>query len=296
MPATKPTKTAPPPVGPIRVKLAAGEKPGVTCGTGGVVLSVAAHSKVAASGVSAQGGWRLCSTSDVPVGLGAGQKSVQACLSSVRESGMPFHLVFVREAPLPSSSPPPVDEEAVAVLQAKLDAILDSPPVAPPGMEYQRDVSTICDWLLLGNIQFAKRLLKGEAPDSDVGCVHLSAIHDPYDPTERRTDEALAAAGVSVFAGFWSSDNEDYDIVADYFASGRAVLSEARRTGERIFVHCLQGFNRSAAICAAFLVEHEGMALTEAAALLHHRRGGVLGNKSFRRQLVHLALRCGRGW
>ena len=277
--------------GPVCVKLDAGESPGITFTLGGYITGVKSGSKTAASGVSAQGNWRLASTSDVPIGRGAGLQTVQGCLSSVREADASYHLVFVIDKtplrPLPS-----IHEAAAATLAAQLDGILDAPPVPPLGMVYSRDVSEISDWLLLGSYTYAKQLWRGALPNSGIDCV-ISVIHDPYDPAERPSDEVLAAANVSVFSGCWSSDNDDYDILIDYFETARPVLSKARCAGQRSFVHCLQGFNRSAAICCAFLVEHEKMALTEAAALLHHRRGGVLGNRSFRRQLVHLALGCG---
>ena len=68
----------------------------------------------------------------------------------------------------------------------------------------------------------------------------------------------------------------------------------AREKGMRVLINCSMGVNRSAAIACAFLVEREGLEVCEAAALLHHRRGGVLFNPGFRRQLAALALRTGR--
>jgi hypothetical protein len=174
---------------------------------------------------------------------------------------------------------------------AKLDAVLDAP--AAVKFDIAAGASEITDWLLLGTAAVAKDVMRGERRELRVDAI-LNTVFDEENPDWCLSEAALRSAGIQRYGGFWAYDNEEHDICGDYWREARAFLQEARSAGLRVLIHCSMGVNRSAAIACAFLVEQEGLQLCDAAALLHHRRGGVLGNAGFRRQLAALALECGR--
>mmetsp|Transcript_119698 Transcript_119698/g.211584 ORF Transcript_119698/g.211584 Transcript_119698/m.211584 type:complete len:330 (-) Transcript_119698:130-1119(-) len=70
--------------------------------------------------------------------------------------------------------------------------------------------------------------------------------------------------------------------VSSHFAASLAFIREHLEKGETVLVHCLRGENRSAAVCAAFLIRERGMSAAEAIELLRQKRGeGALSNQGF---------------
>lgn len=70
--------------------------------------------------------------------------------------------------------------------------------------------------------------------------------------------------------------------VSDHFAAALAFIREHLENGQTVLVHCLRGENRSAAVCAAFLIRERGMSAMEAIDLLRKKRGeGALTNQGF---------------
>ncbi|CAJ1460686.1 unnamed protein product, partial [Effrenium voratum] len=63
-------------------------------------------------------------------------------------------------------------------------------------------------------------------------------------------------------------------------------LSECRRHGRKVLVHCIMGVNRSAWATVAFLAGAMGMSLKEAVTLAAQKRGCVLSNPAFLDQLI----------
>lgn len=53
-----------------------------------------------------------------------------------------------------------------------------------------------------------------------------------------------------------------------------------------VLVHCIQGLNRSAAVCVGWLLKRHRMPLHDAIELVSSRRPGILSNRSFLRQLI----------
>lgn len=53
-----------------------------------------------------------------------------------------------------------------------------------------------------------------------------------------------------------------------------------------VLVHCIQGLNRSAAICVGWLMKRHGMPLEYAIERISAKRPGILTNRSFLRQLI----------
>lgn len=66
-------------------------------------------------------------------------------------------------------------------------------------------------------------------------------------------------------------------------------LEQQRKESRPVLLHCFAGMNRSVALAAAYLVVKERMALRSAVRLLASKRGWVLSNDGFMRQLVRLA-------
>jgi hypothetical protein len=58
--------------------------------------------------------------------------------------------------------------------------------------------------------------------------------------------------------------------------------------GKTVFVHCRAGYNRSAAIVAAYLIIEKKMSCASAVAFLRAKRPGALNNKSFVEQLNYI--------
>eukprot|EP00741_Cyanophora_paradoxa_P017872 tig00021035_g17261.t1 len=80
-------------------------------------------------------------------------------------------------------------------------------------------------------------------------------------------------------------DSLDEDI-ARYFADCNRILALAKRSGEVVLVHCMQGVSRSATLVLAFLMGVEGMSLRGALKLVHAARPIACPNRNFFAQLL----------
>ena len=85
------------------------------------------------------------------------------------------------------------------------------------------------------------------------------------------------------------ADDSDYPLLQRHFHDFNEFVSEAKAKSWKTLVHCQAGMNRSAGLCAAYLIHSERMNLMEAIKLMVERRGLVLTNPSFVKQLVRLA-------
>mmetsp|Transcript_31935 Transcript_31935/g.99352 ORF Transcript_31935/g.99352 Transcript_31935/m.99352 type:complete len:208 (+) Transcript_31935:40-663(+) len=92
-----------------------------------------------------------------------------------------------------------------------------------------------------------------------------------------------------------AEDDEEYPILDLHLDAAVRFLKGIREQGRRVLVHCYAGMNRSATLCAAYLVSVERLPLTQAVRVLRERRGAVLQNRAFTRQLVRLARSEGLG-
>jgi len=91
------------------------------------------------------------------------------------------------------------------------------------------------------------------------------------------------------YCGFRAYDEPGYSLLLHHYSEAKPNLDEAREQGGRCLVHCAMGINRSACICAAYLIDATGMPLLAACELVKESRGCVLGNESFRSQLIDFA-------
>jgi len=75
-----------------------------------------------------------------------------------------------------------------------------------------------------------------------------------------------------------------------HFQATFAFVSEQLARNQTVLIHCLRGENRSAVVCAAFLVAQRGVPVEEAITLLRDKRGEwSLNNQGFIDQLNELA-------
>uniref|UniRef100_A0A0G4HH36 protein-tyrosine-phosphatase n=1 Tax=Chromera velia CCMP2878 TaxID=1169474 RepID=A0A0G4HH36_9ALVE len=86
-----------------------------------------------------------------------------------------------------------------------------------------------------------------------------------------------------------AADSPTYPLLNLHLEQTVTFLDRCRRENRRALVHCFAGINRSAALCAAYMVVREGMDLLRALHRIRRLRGPVLTNVNFRRQLVELA-------
>merc|ERR1719261_1769536 len=79
-------------------------------------------------------------------------------------------------------------------------------------------------------------------------------------------------------------------VVADHFPASLNFVRDRLGRGEKVLIHCLRGENRSAAVCAAFLIREHAMPCDEAIELLREKRGeNALSNQGFVEELRQLA-------
>eukprot|EP00667_Euglena_gracilis_P011980 EG_transcript_12274 len=88
-----------------------------------------------------------------------------------------------------------------------------------------------------------------------------------------------------------ATDCADYPILENHFDAAYDFLEGAKASSNkaRCLIHCYQGLNRSATLCVAYLVVTKRMPLMNILSRVHAARPGILGNVSFRRQLIEFA-------
>ena len=94
-----------------------------------------------------------------------------------------------------------------------------------------------------------------------------------------------------------ASDNYEYNIMKDVEGCIK-FINKAKRNNGRVLVHCIQGRNRSAAVCCAYLI-YSGLNITDAYKQILIKRelpisGLPLKNENFRKQLMDFAYAMNR--
>ena len=83
--------------------------------------------------------------------------------------------------------------------------------------------------------------------------------------------------------------NADDDLtykISDHFETAIRFIDDARRSEGKVLVHCIQGINRSAAICVAYLLQMQGGHLCDIVRdICDKRQRVILNNPNFRNQL-----------
>lgn len=88
-----------------------------------------------------------------------------------------------------------------------------------------------------------------------------------------------------VYEGLPAKDEVGYDM-RGHCQEILDFLTECRRDGRKVLVHCIMGINRSVWAAVAFLAGAMGMSLKDAVKLAAEKRGCVLSNAAFLDQLI----------
>ena len=94
--------------------------------------------------------------------------------------------------------------------------------------------------------------------------------------------------GIEEYLEVEALDTVGYPILRHY-RDVRLFIDRAMRNGGRVLVHCEMGVNRSAALCIAYLMEHQDLTLIQAIREVKISRPVILLNEGFRRQLYNFA-------
>ncbi|XP_056120744.1 dual specificity phosphatase 28 [Rhinichthys klamathensis goyatoka] len=131
-------------------------------------------------------------------------------------------------------------------------------------------LSLVTDCLLISNAQSAcnNDLIQKEAVTF---CINVSK-QQPF-PTIR-----VSTLRVPVY------DDPNEDLYKYFDRCADAIASEAERGG-RTVVYCKNGRSRSATVCVAFLMKHQGLSLTDALQVVKNARSVVEPNPGFWTQL-----------
>jgi len=86
-------------------------------------------------------------------------------------------------------------------------------------------------------------------------------------------------------------DEERYDMIGLHWEKCREILLAVKEAGGRIVVHCVAGTNRSGLIACAAVMHSERLPVLDVVQLAKAKRGMILTNLSFQRQLCELAAR-----
>lgn len=87
-----------------------------------------------------------------------------------------------------------------------------------------------------------------------------------------------------------AEDHPRYRIVGDFELCLDWLAEAETKNSGAVLVHCMQGLNRSAAVCAAWLSRRFEIDTASAAEMIASKRPGVLSNRGFVRQLIQFRL------
>jgi len=86
-----------------------------------------------------------------------------------------------------------------------------------------------------------------------------------------------------------AEDDPCYPLLDTHLEAVMEFVEQQRAEKRPLLLHCFAGMNRSAALCAAYLMMKERMGLFRVVKLLSEKRGWILSNDGFMHQLVRLA-------
>lgn len=192
--------------------------------------------------------------------------------------------------------------------------------MAPPSLIisnlYVGSMADACDVLWRGNPlgvtaivncaqdDWLHQVKKGRCgSESSRFCSELRAAFDQLEEATEGFARCGSVMGVD-YMGFSAKDEVHHeaserdesrphskDKVAHHFPSSMAFVRRHLGCGEKVLIHCLRGENRSAAVCAAFLIRECGMPCEEAIHLLRNKRGeNALSNLGFVEELRQMSL------
>ncbi|CAJ1355284.1 unnamed protein product [Effrenium voratum] len=86
-----------------------------------------------------------------------------------------------------------------------------------------------------------------------------------------------------------AEDDVFYPLLDTHMDAVLEFLDTQHADGRKVLVHCFAGMNRSAALCAAYLMIRDRMGLAKVVRHMSEQRGWILSNEGFVHQLVRLA-------
>merc|ERR1712038_615755 len=126
-----------------------------------------------------------------------------------------------------------------------------------------------------------------------LGITHVLSTNSMCDESKKTLQKLVANTGMKHYL-VSGEDEEDYDMIQNHWDECLAFLKSVKEDeNAKVVVHCVAGINRSGLIATAALVVLERMPLLDAVKLVKSKRGYVLSNNSFRKQLACLAAKEG---
>jgi protein-tyrosine phosphatase len=153
-------------------------------------------------------------------------------------------------------------------------------------MATAEDISLIVPYVYIGNRYAATGRF---GPDGYIDYLHRNRIQHVISAL---TDEEYADYIISAedFADqrAWhrlTVDDESAEPISRFFPQMVEVITDAVAAKQPVLVHCAAGMSRSVSIVAAFLIATQGLAASEAVALIQKKRPIAGPNRGFIRQL-----------
>lgn len=141
------------------------------------------------------------------------------------------------------------------------------------------NLSKILDFLYIGSQQHAENiaLLQEHGITHVINCAETSV----------KTGQNYYGDSFT-YMGFKASDNNEYDIMK-HFGDVYNFIENARKSEGKVFIHCVAGVNRSAALTVAYCMKFLDLSPVLAAQYVKNIRPQILTNDNFRRQLIIFA-------
>eukprot|EP00756_Hemistasia_phaeocysticola_P030657 Hpha_TRINITY_DN16303_c2_g19::TRINITY_DN16303_c2_g19_i1::g.61848::m.61848 len=145
------------------------------------------------------------------------------------------------------------------------------------------EADKLLPWLFLGSSSHA-RALRSAAGDGDPITALVNAA--AYSRGERRVGDIDE---LDIDAEDSQSADKTCNVLDEYLPQLCQFLDRIEQEGRRALVYCVLGRNRSALLCAGYLIKSKRWPLLCAVDHCFSRRSGILGNWHFRHQLIQLA-------
>eukprot|EP00521_Asterionellopsis_glacialis_P005013 CAMPEP_0195262752 /NCGR_PEP_ID=MMETSP0706-20130129/9929_1 /TAXON_ID=33640 /ORGANISM="Asterionellopsis glacialis, Strain CCMP134" /LENGTH=210 /DNA_ID=CAMNT_0040316867 /DNA_START=70 /DNA_END=702 /DNA_ORIENTATION=+ len=124
---------------------------------------------------------------------------------------------------------------------------------------------------------------------------HVLTTNEMEDHQIASMQKLMASAGIRHLY-VPGQDEEGYEMIGQYWNECYNFIQEAwehRNVGAKVVIHCKAGINRSGLISAATMMVLEQKNLLDVVHHMKQKRGLVLSNLSFQRQLCKLAAKEG---
>ena len=142
----------------------------------------------------------------------------------------------------------------------------------------------LCDALTILKVKSARE--RGLTWVSQV--THVVSTNSMPDEKVQLIQSMLASENIRHFY-VKGVDEEHYDMVDLHWEECKRFMREAKASGGKIAIHCLGGHNRSVLIASAAMMVLERTPLLDVVRLIKSKRGIILTNLSFQRQICELA-------